>query len=564
MRVPRVAISTTVSLVACGLIPAKIGNAQSLTPQQQANPIHPDEASQLDLIPATPAPDTATQKTSQLTQTLLSRETPYILPSEAQPKVVYDGNFLRIRDRDRIPSPSTPLHTQQPSSAESPASLLKSEPIVRTVDIRFVNDKGEAVDKDGNPIQGRLSREFITRELKLKPGDVLKQEVIQADLQQLQQLGLFEWANVTVTPTDNGVDVVYNVQERQARSTDFGGGYNDDVGVYGTFGYQDFTLLPNPQRVEGNAQISLKNIDFNAQFVSPYQVAGDSLGYSFGVFRKRTTSNIFNRDIDLPNGQRLRDRRFGATAALTRPIGQWWGTAGLNFTRISTRDANGNIFREDVQGNPLTFSGKGIDDLYTVSFGVTRDWRDNPFHPTRGAILSLSTEQSIPIGVGNILQNRLLGNYIQYIPVRWFSTDEQNAKRYAFPEMFAVNVQAGTVIGDMPPTQAFMLGGINSVRGYEEGDLGSARSYFLASGEYRFPVVSRVGGVIFADFASDLGSGGSVPGKPAVVRNKPGIGFGTGVGARWRSPFGILRVDVGVNDQGEVRFYTEFGTGDRF
>jgi outer membrane protein insertion porin family len=432
------------------------------------------------------------------------------------------------------------------------------------VDIRFVNNKGEAVDKDGNPIQGRLSREFITRELKLKPGDVLTQEVIQADLQQLQQLGLFEWANVTVTPTDDGVDVVYNVQERRARSTDFGGGYNDDVGVYGTFGYQDFTLLPNPQRVEGNAQISLKNIDFNAQFVSPYQVAGDNLGYSFRVFRKRTTSNIFNRDIDLSNGQRLRDRRFGATAALTRPIGEWWGTAGLNFTRISTRDANGNIFREDVQGNPLTFSGKGIDDLYTVSFAVTRDWRDNPFQPTRGAILSLSTEQSIPIGVGNILQNRLVGNYIQYIPVRWFSTDEQNAKRYAFPEMFAVNVQAGTVIGDMPPTQAFMLGGVNSVRGYEEGNLGSARSYFLASGEYRFPVVSRVGGVIFADFASDLGSGGSVPGKPAVVRNKPGIGFGTGVGARWRSPFGILRVDVGVNDQGEVRFYTEFGTGDRF
>ena len=562
MRFPRVAISTAVSLVACGLIPVKMGNAQSLTPPQQANPSNPDEASQLERIPTTPTPDTVTQQTSQLAQALLSKETPYTLPSEAQPKVVYDGDFLRIRNR--IHSPSTPLHTQQPSRAESPASSSNAEPIVRTVDIRFVNNKGESVDKNGNPIPGRLSREFITRELKLKPGDVLKQEVIQADLQQLQQLGLFEWANVTVTPTDNGVDVVYNVQERQARSTDFGGGYNDDVGVYGTFGYQDFTLLPNPQRVEGNAQISLKNIDFNAQFVSPYQVAGDSLGYSFGVFRKRTTSNIFNRDINLPNGQRLRDRRFGATAALTRPIGEWWGTAGFNFTRISTRDANGNIFREDVQGNPLTFSGQGIDDLYTVSFGVTRDWRDNPFHPTRGAILSLSTEQSIPIGVGNILQNRLVGNFIQYIPVRWFSTDEQNAKRYAFPEMFAVNMQAGTVIGDMPPTQAFMLGGINSVRGYEEGDLGSARSYFLASGEYRFPVVSRVGGVIFADFASDLGSGGSVPGKPAVVRNKPGIGFGTGVGARWRSPFGILRVDVGVNDQGEVRFYTEFGTGDRF
>ncbi len=564
MRVPRVAVSASVSLVICGLTPAKMGNAQSPTLQQQANPINPDYTGHLEYIPVTPAPRRATQRTSQFAQTLLSRETPDILPSEAQPKVVYERDFLRMSDR--INSPSTPppsLNPQQPIGSE-PTSLPNTGQIVRTVEIRFVNDKGESVDKDGNPIQARLSREFITRELKLKPGDVLTQEVIQGDLQQLQQLGLFEWANVTVTPTDDGVDVVYNVQERPARSTNFGGGYNDDVGVYGTFGYQDFTLLPTPQRVEGNAQISLKNIDFNAQFVSPYQVAGDSLGYSFGLFRRRSTSNIFNRGIDLPNGQRVRERRLGAAAALTRPIGEWWGTLGLNFTRISTRDANGNLSPEDVKGNPLTFSGTGIDDLYTVSFGVTRDWRDNPFNPTRGAILTLSTEQSIPLGVGNILQNRLMGNYIQYIPVRWFSTDEQNAKRYAFPEMFAVNVQAGTVIGDMPPTQAFRLGGINSVRGYEEGDLGSARSYFLASGEYRFPVVSRVGGVIFADFASDFGSGESIPGKPAVVRNKPGIGFGTGVGARWRSPFGILRVDVGVNDQGEVRFYTEFGTGDRF
>ena len=195
---------------------------------------------------------------------------------------------------------------------------------------------------------------------------------------------------------------------------------------------------------------------------------------------------------------------------------------------------------------------------------MTRDWRDNPFNPKQGSILSLTTEQSIPIGVGNILQNRLVGNYIQYVPVRWLSSEAQNAQRDVFPEMFAFNLQAGTVIGEMSPTQAFRLGGINSVRGYEEGNLGSGRSYILDTGEYRFPVFSGVGGVIFADFASDLGTANSVVGEPAVVRDKPGTGFGTGVGARWRSPFGILRVDLGVNDQGEVRFYTELGTGTRF
>lgn len=556
MHIPRAAISTVVSLVVSGLIQVDRGNARSLAAQNQASQINSESSGQHRISPIPPTPVTLAQVTPQ---TVVSREPSYTLPSEMQHQVVYDGELIQLDER--INPASTP-----PSISSEPIPEPNTEQIVRSVEIRFVNSKGEAVDQDGNPVQGRLSREYITSELKLKPGNAFTQEVVQSDLQQLQQLGLFDRVDVSVVPTDDGVDVIYNIQERPARSLNFGGGINDDVGVYGTLGYRNLTVGRTPQRVQGNVQVGLDNVEFDAQFVSPYQVAEpNSLGYGFRAFRDRSISNIFNRDIDLPNDDgRVRERRFGGSATFTRPIGQWWGTMGLNFTRVSTRDREGNLVREDERGNPLSFSGTGIDDLYTLSLGVTRDWRDNPFNPTKGALLRLSTEQSIPIGVGNIVQNRLVGNYIQYVPIRWLSSEEQNIKRDAFPEMFAFNVQAGTVLGDLPPTQAFHLGGINSVRGYDDGDVGSARTYVLASGEYRFPILSRVGGVIFADFASDWGSGDTVPGEPAIVRNKPGTGFGTGVGARWRSPFGMLRVDVGVNDQGELRFYTEFGTGDRF
>jgi outer membrane protein insertion porin family len=556
MHIPRAAISTVVGLVTYGLTQVDRGNVRSLAAEQHLNQINFKSSGQQRISPIASAPVTLAQVTHQ---TVVSREPSYTLPSEIQHQAVYDAEF--IQPDDRINPAFTP-----PSIGSEPIPESNTEQIVRSVEIRFVNNLGEAADKDGNPIQGRLSREYITSELKLKPGDAFTEEVVRGDLQQLQQLGLFERVDVSVVPTDDGVDVIYNIQERPARSLNFGGGINDDVGIYGTLGYRDLTVGRTHQRVQGNVQVGLENIEFDAQFVSPYQVTQpNSLGYGFRAYRDRSVSNIFNRDIDLPNDDgRVRERRFGGSATFTRPVGQWWGTMGLNFTRISTRDREGNLFREDERGNPLSFSGTGIDDLYTVSLGVTRDWRDNPFNPTRGALLKLSTEQSIPIGVGNIVQNRLVGNYIQYVPVRWLSSEAENNQRDAFPEMFAFNIQAGTVLGDLPPTQAFRLGGINSVRGYEDGDVGSGRTYVLASGEYRFPIVSRVGGVIFADFASDLGSGDTVPGEPAIVRNKPGTGFGTGVGARWRSPFGILRVDLGVNDQGEVRFYTEFGTGDRF
>ncbi|MGK7925446.1 MAG: BamA/TamA family outer membrane protein, partial [Spirulina sp.] len=124
------------------------------------------------------------------------------------------------------------------------------------------------------------------------------------------------------------------------------------------------------------------------------------------------------------------------------------------------------------------------------------------------------------------------------------------------------NLQAGTIIGDLPPYEAFSIGGANSVRGFAEGDLGSGRSYFQATAEYRFPILSFVGGALFVDYGTDLGTADDVPGNPASVRGKPGSGFGYGVGVRIQSPLGPIRVDYGFNDDGDSRLH--FGIGERF
>ncbi|WP_293340852.1 BamA/TamA family outer membrane protein [Microcoleus sp. CAWBG58] len=429
---------------------------------------------------------------------------------------------------------------------------------VAEVKIRFVNSQGEAVDKKGNPIKGRTSEDFIRGELKLKAGDNYSQQVVRSDLQQLQQLGLFDKVTVSTEEVGTDINVIYNVQERSARSVGASVTLSDDVGVAVPLSYVDRTFGTNGQRLSLEIQPSLRGVEYDVQFVSPYVAADDRLGYSVRAFGDRRISEIFDKDLNLANGDRVREIRIGGNLAVTRPLGDWRGTLALNYTNISTRDRNLNLARRDVLGNPLTFSGAGVDELYTVSFGATLDRRNNPFNPTSGSILSLSTEQSIPLGRGNIASNRLLANYIQYIPVTLLGISESEA----LPEMLAFNVQGGTVIGDLPPTEAFRLGGRNSVRGYDGGEIGSGRSYFLASGEYRFPVGRDVGGVIFVDFASDLGTGDSVLGKPAVVRDKPGTGAGVGLGVRVRSSLGLIRLDMGVSDDGDIKFV--LGTKQRF
>ena len=443
--------------------------------------------------------------------------------------------------------------TAQVSQARDAGGVYVAE-----VKIRFVNGRGEAVDKKGNPIEGRISEDFIRGELKLKAGDNYSQDVVRSDLQQLQQLGLFEKVTVSTEEVGTDINVIYNVQEQSARSFGVSASLSDDVGVAIPLSYTDRTLGTNPQRVSVELVPSLRGFEYNVQLVSPYVAATDGLGYSVRAFRDRTISDIFNKDLNLPNGDRVREIRMGGNLAFTRPLGDWRGTLGINYTNISTRDRNLKIARRDELGNPLTFSGSGVDELYTVSFGATLYRRDNPFNPVSGSIFSLSTEQSIPLGRGNIVSNKLLGNYIQYIPINLLGGGDSET----LPEMLAFNLQAGTVIGDLPPTEAFRLGGRNSVRGYDSGDIGSGRSYFLASGEYRFPVGRDVGGVIFVDFASDLGTGDSVLGKPAVVRDKPGTGAAAGVGVRVRSRFGLIRLDMGVSDGGDIKFV--LGTKQRF
>jgi len=225
----------------------------------------------------------------------------------------------------------------------------------------------------------------------------------------------------------------------------------------------------------------------------------------------------------------------------------------LQYQRVTVRDSDREITPFDELGNQLSFDDDGSDNLATLQFGVVRDRRDSRIKPTRGSLFRVGTEQSIPIG--GIFFNRLRSSYSYYMPVEFTKFSKGS-------ETLAFNVQGGTVIGDLPPYEAFALGGSNSVRGYDEGEVGAGRSFIQATAEYRFPLFSILGGALFLDYATDLGSGDTVPGNPAGVRGKPGSGFGYGAGVRIQSPLGPIRIDYGFNDEGDSRLH--FGIGERF
>ncbi|NET00098.1 MAG: BamA/TamA family outer membrane protein [Sphaerospermopsis sp. SIO1G1] len=430
-----------------------------------------------------------------------------------------------------------------------------AEGLINNVKFRFLGEEREKVDENGNPIQGRTKTDFLKQQLQLEPGKVFQDNLARQDVQTLYKLGLFQSVNVAFEGDANQLDLVYELQEVGARSVNLGGGYNADDGISVIVSYRDQNIGGVNDTLAANIEVNRRDVLFNTNFNSPYrQTNPERLGYNIKTFRRRQLSDTFDDSINLPNGDKVREGKIGGSVSVQQEVEGWDASVGLNYSRVTIRDREGNITPRDANNNQLSFSDTGIDDLVTVSFTATKDERDNLLETTQGSVLSFTTEQSIPVGNGEITMNRVSGNYSQYIPVNLFNSQQS--------QVFAVNLQAGTVIGDLPPYETFNLGGSNSVRGYDSGKVGSGRTYVLASAEYRFPIFPIAGGVVFADFGTDLGSGDTVIGDPAGERNKPGSGFGYGAGVRVNSPLGLIRADYGINDQGESRIH--IGIGQKF
>jgi outer membrane protein insertion porin family len=462
-------------------------------------------------------------------------------------------------------------------TADGQVTLVVAEGVVEDIRVRFLNRDGEATTEQGEPIRGRTRDFIVTREVQLKSGDVFNRQTAEKDLRRVFGLGIFEDVRLSFAPGTDPRKVVLVVDAIERPTGSFGPqfGFSSASGLFGSISYEQRNLGGNNQSVSANTEFQLARqaLLFDVRFTDPW-IAGDPYrtSYTVNAFRRQSISLIFDggeTEVRLPpdpddNNDRDRPRilRTGGGINFTRPLSrdvfskaEWTASAGLQYQRVSIRDADGDLSPKDELGNNLSFSGSGKDDLLTLQVGAVRDRRNDLLRPTQGSLLRLGVEQSVPVGEGSILLTRVRGNYSYYIPVK-FTNFTQG------PQALAFNVQGGTVLGDLPPYEAFSLGGANSVRGYEEGDVGAGRSFIQATAEYRFPILSFVGGALFVDFASDLGSGRDVIGNPAGVRGKPGSGFGYGLGVRIQSPLGPIRLDYGFNDEGDNRI--QFGIGERF
>ncbi|TYH69777.1 hypothetical protein ES332_D05G076100v1 [Gossypium tomentosum] len=423
--------------------------------------------------------------------------------------------------------------------------LQVAEAEVNNISIRFLDRK------TGEPTKGKTKPETILRQLTTKKGQVYSMLQGKRDVDTVSTMGLM--ADVSIIPQPAGdagkVDLVMNVVERPSGGFSAGGGISSGItsgplsGLIGSFAYSHRNLFGRNQKL--NISLERGQIDsiFRINYTDPW-IEGDD---------KRTSRTIIIQNSRTPgtlvhgnqhDNSSLSIGRVTAGVEFSRPLRpKWSGTAGLIFQHAGARDEKGNPIIKDFYGSPLTASGKPYDDMLVAKFECVCTGSGDQ----GSSMFAFNMEQGLPVMPEWLFFNRVNARARKGVEIG--------------PTRLLLSLSGGKVVGSFSPHEAFAIGGTNSVRGYEEGAVGSGRSYVVGSSEVSFPMLGPVEGVIFADYGHDLWSGPSVPGDPAGARYKPGSGYGYGFGIRVDSPLGPLRLEYAFNDRQAKRFH--FGVGHR-
>lgn len=191
---------------------------------------------------------------------------------------------------------------------------------------------------------------------------------------------------------------------------------------------------------------------------------------------------------------------------------------------------------------------------------ATWDHRDDPLDAHEGFFVGLEVTPFVTLDQDGSSGARLFGD------VRSFLSFGQK-DRLTLAGRAQIGSVAGASITEVPADMLFYSGGAGTVRGQRFQSLGvdlapgvtvGGRSFFGFSGELRGGINDRVQAVVFAD--------SGYVGEEALGTGKGKWHGGAGLGARYLTPVGPIRVDVGtpLDDDAGREFEIYIGIGQAF
>ena len=501
-------------------------------------------------------------------------------------------SLARINGPDRI-------------SEDGIITLDVSEGIISDIEFRFPGADGESVI-DGKLRKGKTKDWVIKRELKTRPGTIFNRKILEADIKRLYATSLFDDVKVSLGPDNSKpgqVIIFLDLSEQRTGSLTGGLGYSNSSGIFASIGLQESNLLGRAWSTNLNLNFGEYSTTFNFSVTDPW-IKGDMYKTSLRTnlflsrdypqeFRSENNGRIYAVDDKTTSTadsfSSVVLEKTGGGFSLSRPlnggdpfkVAKWRVLAGMNFKKVRMIDGSGNI---KPYGDMTPTTGN-ISDIICIGFtpndgscpeentlvsviaSTSRNNLNNSINPTSGDKLSFGTEQFVSMGKNSPTFNRIRASYSFFVPTKLINLTKacksSNATSEECPQAIGFQFTGGTILGELPPYEAFCMGGTSSVRGWGSCDLAVSKSFVEGTVEYRFPIWRMLSGALFVDAGSDLGSQKDVPGKPGKLLQKSGSGYSLGGGIGVKTPIGPLRLDIASKDLSGDWRYT-LGVGWKF
>ena len=490
-------------------------------------------------------------------------------------------------------------------SQDGIVTLNVVEGVISDIDFRFPGSDGLSF-VDGKKRKGKTKDWVIKRELKSQPGSIFNRKTLEADIKRLYATSLFDDIQVSLEPdSSNPGRVIINLDlsEQRTGSLTGGLGYSNSSGVFASIGLQETNTLGRAWSTNLNLNFGQYSTTYNFSLSDPW-IKGDKYRTSFKTniflsrdypqeFKSENNGRIYAVTDETTTGTESFSsvvlEKTGGGFSFSRSlnggdpfkVAKWRVLGGMNLKNVKMVDSKGDSkpFGDKTprSGNENEIicigytpnDGSCPDENTLVSFiaSTSRNNLNNSINPTSGDKLSFGTEQFFSVGDNSPTFNRMRAAYSFFIPTRFInltkSCKSNNANSEDCPQAIGIQFKAGTILGELPPYEAFCMGGTSSVRGWGSCDLAVSKSFVEGTIEYRFPVWRMISGAFFVDAGSDLGSQKQVPGKPGELLQKSGSGYSLGGGVGVKTPIGPLRLDVASKDLSGDWRYT-LGVGWKF
>jgi translocation and assembly module TamA len=433
-----------------------------------------------------------------------------------QPAVAAQILAAQGRLLDALRADSYPL-------AKVPTPIATLHPDENLLDVTFQPDTGPKADIGPITFSGLkdMNESFVRQRLLIHQGDPFSPQAIEKARVDLSSIGVFSVVRAdpaSALDPEGQLPITFDLTERPLHAVDFGLGYSTDLGANFTAGWHDRNLFGNAEQLNLTAS---------------YQAGGDAVvhpGYQASAQFLKPDFLERDQQLELDLTAVKQDlQAYDQTAllekiALNRKLSPHWTVSlGLSGEQES-------ILQEDVTRHY---------NLVGIPASLKYDSTNSMLDPTQGirAAVMLTPTESLGTPNATFLLAQVSGStYLDFF----------DNGRSVLALRGLVGQASGVGVFDIPPDQRFYAGGSATVRGYRYQTLGP-----------QFPDEKPTGGTAI--------STGTVELRQRILGNYGVVGFvdvgqvsangapfssewhaGAGVGARYYTSIGPIRLDVAV------------------